>query len=372
MEILNLNGKDNKLFYTGGVVRDEILNAESFDVDLTYEGNAIEFAKNIKGLKILKVNEPFGTVRVLIKNKEVDIASTRAEKYEKAGHLPTVTKIGCSLKEDVLRRDFTINALAKNVHTGEIIDFTGGLSDIKNKTIKVLHDNSFIDDPTRILRALKFAVRLNFKLDEHTKLLRDNYLKNINYDMSFKRLKKELIETFNLNSQIAYEEFINAKIYKLVTPKEASLAKINIENFIDKYKKLINPDNIWLIYLGTIEDLSNLELTKEEQKIINDYNTIKNSQPKNDYEIYKLFESLKPESVLLYGIMVNVEIAERYLSKLKNINVNITGKDIKSLGILPSSKYNNCFEYILKEKLKNPKLSYKEELILAKKFFEKE
>ena len=135
MEILNLNDKDNKLFYIGGVVRDEILNAESFDVDLTYEGNAIEFAKNIKGLKILKVNEPFGTVRVLIKNKEVDIASTRAEKYEKAGHLPTVTKIGCSLKEDVLRRDFTINALAKNVHTGEIIDFTGGLSDIKNKTI---------------------------------------------------------------------------------------------------------------------------------------------------------------------------------------------------------------------------------------------
>lgn len=98
--------------------------------------------------------------------------------------------IGCDLKEDILRRDFTVNALAKSTSTGEIIDYVGGLADLKTKTLRVLHDGSFIDDPTRIIRGLKFAVRFGFELEPHTKFLQDEYLKNVNYDMSYKRLKK--------------------------------------------------------------------------------------------------------------------------------------------------------------------------------------
>lgn len=125
----------------------------------------------------MQINEPFGTVRVKIEGREVDIASTRQEVYERKGHLPKVTKIGCTLKEDVMRRDFTVNTLAKSVSTGEIIDYTGGLEDIKTKTLRVLHDRSFIDDPTRILRALKFSIRFGFELDEHTKNFRTNTCK---------------------------------------------------------------------------------------------------------------------------------------------------------------------------------------------------
>ena len=195
MNIINL--KDKNLYYIGGVVRDELLGRKSIDIDITYVGNAIEFAKTIPNAEILQINEPFGTVRIKLDGEEIDIASTRCETYPKKGHLPIVKNIGCSLKEDILRRDFTINALAKSTLTSEIIDYTTGLEDIKTKTLKVLHDNSFIDDPTRIVRALKFAVRFGFDLDEHTKKLQNDYLKNINYDMSYKRLKKELIETFN-------------------------------------------------------------------------------------------------------------------------------------------------------------------------------
>ncbi len=369
MKNINLEDKNNKLFYIGGVVRDELLNKKSFDIDLTYVGNAIEFAKNCKGLHIKKINEPFGTVRVLIGKEEVDIASTRKEIYERAGHLPTVTEIGCPLKDDVLRRDFTINAMAKNYNTSEIIDYTGGLDDIKNKIIRVLHDKSFIEDPTRIIRALKFAVRFNFTLDKHTEELRDNYLKNINYDMSYKRVKKELIETFNLNSQKAYDEFIDKNIYKLVTKNTINKPVKNIEQIINKYKSEINNKNIWLIYVGTLEDLSNLELTKEEQCILKNYNYVKDKDLKTDFDIYKAFENCPVESVLLYGILVNDTISTKYLDLLKQIKISINGESLKKLGIKPSEKYQECFDFILKEKLNNPQISTQEEIKLAGLFF---
>ena len=370
MKIVNLYDTENKLYYIGGVVRDEILGQKSFDIDLTYVGNAVEFAKSLDGIEICKINEPFGTVRVRIGDEEIDIASTRAEIYEKAGHLPTVTKIGCDLKEDVMRRDFTINAMAKQYNSGEIIDYTGGLDDIKNKKLRVLHDKSFVDDPTRILRALKFSVRFDFELDANTKKLRDDYLKNVNYDMSYKRVKKELIETFNLNSQKAYDEFLSAKIYKLVTKNDIQIPDTNIENFINKYKKLINPSNIWLIYVGTIRDLTNLEptFTKDEKKIIEDFTRIANFDQKDDYGMYKMFENMSPETVILYGVMKNKEVAEHYLDDLRDIKVSITGQDLQELGFSPSKKYGECFDFILKEKLKNKNLTIQDEIELAKNF----
>ena len=103
--------------------------------------------------------------------------------------------------------------MAKNTLNGELVDYFNGLEDLKNKTLRILHDNSFKDDPTRIIRGLKFAVRFGFKLDSQTQKLQEQYLENINYDISYHRLKKELKETFNLNKQIALDMFINQKMY---------------------------------------------------------------------------------------------------------------------------------------------------------------
>ena len=399
MNIINI--KDNKLYYVGGVVRDELLGVESLDTDLVYEGNAIEFAENLEippaplckggkvktslvkggganapeGFEMLQINEPFGTVRVRIGGYEIDIASTREEIYERKGHLPTVTKIGCPLEDDVKRRDFTINSLYKSVATGEIVDFTGGLEDLKNKTIRVLHDESFIDDPTRIIRALKFSVRFGFKLDKHTRKLQEDYLKNINYDMCYKRIKKELIETFNLNSQAAFETFIKDGIYKLVTEKKVSLPRVNIEKLINKILKQVQDDkvqewnisNIWLIYAGVLGDLSRLPLTKTEQKILDDYNSV--GKPKTDFEIYKAFEKVMPETVILYAILKDEKAALKYIEKLRLIKISLNGKDLQEIGIAPSPKYQEIFDYVLKEKLKNPDLSKNDEIKLARKYF---
>ena len=406
MNIININDTSNKLFYIGGIVRDELLDKQSIDIDITYVGNAIEYCSKFG--EVIQINPDFGTVRVKIpssprreiadfvpstgsghnvseelNNVIVDFASTRSETYPKKGHLPVVEKIGCSLKEDVLRRDFTINALAKSITTGEIVDYVGGLKDLKNKKLRVLHDNSFIDDPTRIIRGLKFAMRFNFELEEHTKKLQDEYLKNINYDMSYKRIKKELIETFNAplsnitkeyKKQRTFERFINEKIYKLVTPNDVEISSINIEELIEKYcldmdchvaNTPRNDEHIWLIYVGVLKDLSRLPLTKIEQKILDDVpQNILNS----DFELYKTFENAKIETILLYAILKDQKGAKHYLDNLRNIKISINGKDLQNLGISPSPQYQEIFDEVLKAKLQNPKMTKEDELKIAKSY----
>ena len=309
-----MNLVDEKLYYIGGIVRDEILGIPSLDTDFCYEGNAIDFAKN-NGLNIIKENPDFGTVRVLINDKEVDIASTRCETYPKVGHLPQVNNIGCSLKEDLSRRDFTINALAKNTISGEITDYFSGLTDLSNKKLRVLHDRSCIEDPSRIIRGLKFSVRFNFEIDEYTKKLQDEYLENINYDLSFHRLKKELKETFNLNKRVAFEKFVEQKIYKLLS-KDQVLFNYEID---EKLISVLSPQNVWLVYLGLF-DLTNFELTAEESLIINSYQAIKNFEPTNSYEIYKLFNNQPIEALLMYAFSINKDIV-MFVKKLNIDNI---------------------------------------------------
>ncbi len=359
-----MNLVDKNLYYIGGVVRDEILGIPSFDTDFTYIGNAIDFAKTIEHAKILKINEPFATVKIDYFGNEIDIASTRNEAYPKKGHLPLVYDIGCSLKDDVSRRDFTINAMAKSTYTGEIIDYFNGLEDIKNKKIRVLHDNSFIDDPTRILRALKFRTRFGFELEPHTLKLQQNYLNNINYDISYKRLKKELVETFNLNSQSAFKKFIDEKIYKLVSKNEFRVENVNLENLINKYK----PSNIWIIYVGLLPDIFCLPLTKIEKKIVDDFNNLKYKNFDSDYEIYKSFSSVKLESVIMFSV-VNEDAVKRYLDHLQYIKIDITGDDLLKLGVKSGPDFQKYFDIVLKEKIKNPKLSKTDQINIVKKCF---
>ena len=281
--------KDEKLYYVGGVVRDEVLGIESFDIDYCYEGNAIDFARN---LNVIKENPDFGTIRVIIDGEQIDIASTRTESYPKKGHLPVINKIGCTLIEDMKRRDFTINAMAKRTSDGEIFDYLGGMKDIEEKKLRVLHNGSFIDDPTRIIRGLKFAVRFGFELDEHTKNLQTDYLDNVNYDMSYHRLKKELVEAFSLNKQRVFEIFVKEKMYRLLGENQPKIpSDIPFENLLSGY----NGEYIWLIYLSFF-DLSNLPLTKKEKNILEWADKLKNNTSNNN---------TPKESILIHEMRCN-------------------------------------------------------------------
>ena len=364
MSIISLYEKSKELFFVGGIVRDELLGIKSKDLDLTFVGDAVEFFKNLD-YEIIQINEKFGSVHIKIDENMVDITSTRTECYPQKGHLPVVEKIGCSLEDDVKRRDFTINAIAKNCQTDEIIDYVGGVEDLRNKKLRILHDNSFMDDPTRILRGLKFSVRFNFELEEHTRKLQDKYLEHVNYDMSFKRLKDELKDAFNINKQEVLNKFKEQKIYRLLSDKKyAETNIINIEKFIKPYIKEIN--YVWLLYLGEF-DLSNIPMTKKENQIFEDYHAMKDLE---GFSLYKKFQNSNIESILLYGINISDNIAKNYLDNLRNIKLNICAKDLINIGYKPSKNISEVLDYILELKYSNPDMTFEDELSVAKNKFD--
>lgn len=369
-----------KLYLIGGIVRDLLLDIKNFDIDITVEGDAIEFARILENeniAKILSVHKPFGTVKVEIMGTKIDFASTRSESYPKKGHLPHVDKIGCPLELDVVRRDFTINALALSINEGsfgDLIDYTGGFDDLQSKKLKILHEGSFIDDPTRIIRGLKFATRLGFEIETKTLELQRKYLNNINYDMGNKRVKSELKQTFNLNSQFAFDKFLDEKIYKLITKLELKKPEKNVEEVVKKYK-VKHP---WIVYIGLIgayekdEFLDKLELTKAEKEIVVDAkNLLASNFTDDDFEIYKNFGNCKVESLLIFAILGDEKAEEkvyRYLDVLKKVKLLINGSDLLELGIQPSKKYGEIFDNVLRTKISNPKMTKTEEINLVKTY----
>ncbi len=158
---------DAAVYLVGGAVRDLLLGAAHVDVDLVVDGDAVAVARRLARAtgERLVVFDAFGTAAV----GDVDLATARAEHYREPGALPDVT--AASLADDLARRDFSINAIAASLDEpafGAITDPHGGVADVRAGVIRVLHDASFRDDPTRLFRAARYAARLGFALDEAT------------------------------------------------------------------------------------------------------------------------------------------------------------------------------------------------------------
>lgn len=351
-----------KIFLIGGVVRDLFLNKPVKDIDITVEGNAIRFCHHLVNknhCKIVQVQDNLKTAKVVFNNGvEIDFASTRQEFYPKRGHLPVVSKIGCTLEEDVFRRDFTINSLAISLNEnnyGDVIDYVGGVKDLEQKTLKVLHDNSFYEDPSRIIRGLKFAARFDLHRDEHTRELQDKYLETqLNDDISWARIKSELKQTFSLNIARAFDMFIANNTYKLVYAQPVDVKGLEIKNLVDKF----SPEHIWLVYLGMVlsdeKIIEALCLTRAEKKIFTDKFYLLNndlSLMNTNYDIYKFFEKRSMESILIYYLLTGRKEALVYLEKLAPTRVELCGEDLKKFGIPAGKKIGMMLEELLKNKL---------------------
>jgi len=192
--------KELRPFLVGGPVRDLFLGRHDVvDVDLTLEDGgstlARALAKRINGR--LRSFPQFLTYKVTAEGlPEIDIATARKERYRSPGALPTVT--AGRLKDDLLRRDFSINAMALDLTTGELHDPSGGERDLAAMSIRVLHDQSFIDDPTRIFRAVRLATRLGFSLESHTlRLLERAVTSGTLESISRERIWRELFLAFD-------------------------------------------------------------------------------------------------------------------------------------------------------------------------------
>jgi tRNA nucleotidyltransferase (CCA-adding enzyme) len=186
------------VYLVGGTVRDILLGEPNFDVDIAVEGDAIALARALAQALDgrVRAHDKFGTAVVLYgEDERVDVVTARTEFYDAPAALPTVEH--ASIREDLFRRDFTINAMAvslKGEDRGRLVDPFGGRNDLEAGTIRVLHNLSFIDDPTRIFRAVRYENRYGFRMDEHTvRLARGCIEMGLVGDLSSTRLREELV-----------------------------------------------------------------------------------------------------------------------------------------------------------------------------------
>jgi len=197
----NLGKKENiRVYAVGGVVRDLILGRTIHDIDLMVEGDGILFAKKLAisiGVKKIVPFEKFGTALIPNKLLQIEVASSRMEQYDSTSRKPSEVK-SASLKEDLKRRDFTINAMAMDIHPenfGEIMDPLGGVADLEKKILRTPldPDKTFSDDPLRMMRAAYFASKLNFKIEPQCRISIIKQAKRIKI-VSWERIREEFIK----------------------------------------------------------------------------------------------------------------------------------------------------------------------------------
>lgn len=401
------------VFVVGGFVRDILLKKPTFDLDIVVEGDGIEFAKKLTKKKpgYYKSHERFKTAKVIFENGvKIDIASAREEVYEHPAALPNVTRGG--IYNDILRRDFTINAMAiqlNSTHYGDLIDFVKGEQDLRKGFIKVLHDRSFIDDPTRIFRAIRFSSRHDFSLTQHTKeLIIQSATQDLFSQLANQRVRDELILILNDdNPDEAILQLQELGILKYVYPllafgERESLLFKKITHTLFYFELIIGhkPIEKWLIYLlglidtlnkeSTLEFMQHLKFTKVQQKtIITDK---ENSQLLMDFlKTYKdptpakIYHHLRgiPLEVLVF-ILAKIDAFENeeislkikkqiifFLTELEKVAIAITGDDLKKLGYKPGPIYKEILEKVLATKLNGKVKTKKDELKYVKELGDK-
>ncbi|AEA33084.1 CBS domain-containing protein [Hippea maritima] len=366
-------------YLVGGIIRDIILGWENLDIDIVIEGDGIVFAKEFAKIKQAKVatHERFKTATLVMKDgMRIDIATAREEYYDLPGALPVVEK--SSIKLDLYRRDFTINALAMKLHDefGDLLDFFGGLNDIKNKKIRVLHMLSFVDDPTRMYRAVRFAARLGFDIGQQT----DRLIK-VAVELGIVN-KVEKIRIFNeivhiLNNDNVKSSFEMLKSYRLIRTLDNKLIiDDRILSYIDEAEEIVKSCSIFCknkkikrerVFLILLEylfgkstsfskavgaDDQTYEFVKNTSKKIPIANGILSKKNVNDLEIYEALSKIPLEGILaLYPLTKEKERLIRYLEDLMHREPIIKGKDLIKLGFKPSKIFGQMINDIFKQQL---------------------
>lgn len=382
-------------YLVGGIVRDIILGYENLDIDIVIEGDGIAFANHFaKDISArVKSHQKFGTAVILFSDgMKLDIATARTEYYKFPGALPTVEI--SSIKKDLYRRDFTINALAIKLNPedyGILVDFFGGQRDLKDKVIRILHNLSFIEDPTRVFRAIRFEQRFNFKIGKHTSnLIRTAGKMDLFHKLSGSRLYAELVLIFSEAEPLkASKRMSEFDLLRFIHPRLNFTKGIEtlfkgIQETLSWFKLLFLEVNIekWLIYfMGMMDELKDNECSEAcqrlsiperlKEKILkgrNDARAIlyeffkeKSMSPSN---IYKLLKPIPLESILFIMAKAMDEISKRYISiyltEFQKVKVSLNGRDLKAMGIEPGPIYKKILDRLLDGRL-NRELRSKDE-----------
>jgi tRNA nucleotidyltransferase (CCA-adding enzyme) len=378
------------IYLVGGFVRDLLLERPSRDLDIVIEGDAIsvagELAKKFGGRVV--THRRFGTAKWQIKDVRdniavklkmasdaaselpecLDLISSRTEFYERPTAMPTVEN--SSIKLDLQRRDFTINTLALRLdraHYGELIDHFGGLHDLHNKKIRVLHSLSFVDDPTRLLRAVRFEQRFDFQIEERTLQLMEE-ARPMLHEVSGDRLRHEFDLTFR--ESLPGKVLARMARLELLTPIHKALAwDPGMEEPINslckhtpepKWNLPANVGNLptwqalyWLVWLGklpvdAVQQISQRfkfpaplsSALKSTAEIYPALHTLALQKPS---EITAQFDAIQSPSLYAAYLLSSKQSVRKvileYVQKWRTIQPKTSGDDLRNQGILPGPEY---------------------------------
>lgn len=261
-----LNECGYEAYAVGGCVRDLLLGIEPHDYDITTSALPFEIKNVFSNYKIIDTGIKHGTVTIIVEKMPIEITTFRADGEYKDNRHPAKVKFISNLESDLMRRDFTINAMAYNDSKG-LVDLFDGIKDIENKIIRCVgnSDERFAEDALRILRAIRFAFRFNCGIDATTMesmLRHKSLLKNI----SIERVCSELTKTLSYPNKIESTELITLLI-ELIKPIVKDIYFIDTD---DVCQRLIESPSIFEIRLATLLDLNNIEIIMKRLRFSND------------------------------------------------------------------------------------------------------
>ena len=384
-------------YAVGGFVRDLLLRNENFDIDVVVEGDGISLARALteEGKGDLRVHKKFGTATLnLPSGFRLDLATARLEYYDHPAALPRVEH--SSIKLDLYRRDFSVNALAIHLnphHFGELIDFFGGQKDLKERMIRVLHNLSFVEDPTRVFRALRFEQRIGFQIARQTHMLMENAVRMQLFGrLSGRRLFREMVlclseeKPWAILKRLGDYGLLNFFHPSLKADRAMEGRFQRLEGVISWYRLLFTGEKFepWTVaFLGLLDGLSEKEVEglltrvslpekfranfiRQRRMTVQGVSRLSQAPSLGRSDIYFLLNPL-PTDFLLYAMAkTDSEAVKRnislYFTELKRIKASLSGKDLRRIGFVPGPIYTEILQSLLRAKLEGKLVTRQEEI----------
>jgi tRNA nucleotidyltransferase (CCA-adding enzyme) len=363
------------VYLVGGTVRDILLGERSFDVDIAVEGDAIALARalaDVLGGRV-RPHEKFGTAVVLYHDgARVDVVTARTEFYDAPAALPTVEH--ASIREDLFRRDFTINAMAvslKGADLGRLVDPFGGRRDLEANRLRVLHNLSFIDDPTRIFRAIRYENRYGFRMDEHTlRLARGTIEMGLVGDLSSARLRDELVALLEegdvehsilrlaelgadrtIHPHLAADEETVRLLRRLVELRDRyALALPSWRLGLTALARRLPPDEVY-------DWLQRLKVRRRDAEAIAGAVTVgprlveRLGEDAEPADVVALADPYAPDAPLFALALSDLPPLHAYFERLRDVRLEVSGSDLAELGLEESPRVGEVLAELRRRKL---------------------
>jgi tRNA nucleotidyltransferase (CCA-adding enzyme) len=330
----------------GGFVRDTLIGRVPREIDLVVEGDTAEIAAALGGT--LTSYESFLAARVSGDGWSIDITQARRERYPRPGALPIVEP--ARLEQDLARRDFTVNAIAVTLERGELIAAEGALEDLAAHGLRVLHDESFIDDPTRVMRLARYAHRLGFTVDPHTAALAAAAdLGTVTGSRIGAELRLALLEPDPLAPLADLTEKLPITVDRALVQAALALAPPDASRTL-------------LILAAVTRErapatwIESLELLARERDVVLQAKRAPElaaaiEAAKSPSELGAILRGVPVEVIAIAGALGSAAATRRWLTELRHIALEIDGDDLLAAGIVAGPELGARLERTLARKL---------------------